>query len=61
MILARLYFVPIIKSGCSFDDYVQKLIFNNNSKISFLDTNGFIKNNFVMQSARDHFNAKVPQ
>lgn len=45
-------FVPIIKSeDVVLIDYVQKLIFNNNSKISFLDTNGFIKNNFVMQSA----------
>jgi Kef-type K+ transport system membrane component KefB len=45
-------FVPIIKSeDVVLIDYVQKLIFNNNSKINFLDTNGFIKNNFVMQSA----------
>lgn len=45
-------FVPIIKSDdVVLVDYVQKMIFNNNSKISFLDTNGFIKNNFVMQSA----------
>ena len=45
-------FVPIIKSDdVVLIDYVQKMIFNNNSKINFLDTNGFIKNNFVMQSA----------
>lgn len=45
-------FVPIIKSDdVVLIDYAQKMIFNNNSKINFLDTNGFIKNNFVMQSA----------
>lgn len=45
-------FVPIIKSDdVVLIDYAQKMIFNNNSKINFLDINGFIKNNFVMQSA----------
>jgi Kef-type K+ transport system membrane component KefB len=54
-------FVPIIKSeDVVLIDYVQKLIFNNNSKISFLDTNGFIKNNFVMQSAVTTLMQKFP-
>ncbi len=45
-------FVPILKSDDSvLIDYVQKLIYNNNSKITVLDMNGFVKNNFVIQSA----------
>jgi hypothetical protein len=54
-------FVPIIKSeDVVLIDYVQKIIFNNNSIISFLDTNGFIKNNFVMQSAIATLTQKFP-
>ena len=54
-------FVPIIKSeDVVLIDYVQKMIFNNNSIISFLDTNGFIKNNFVMQSAIATLTQKFP-
>jgi Kef-type K+ transport system membrane component KefB len=54
-------FVPIIKSeDVVLIDYVQKLIFNNDSKINFLDTNGFIKNNFVMQSAVGTLLQKFP-
>ena len=45
-------FVPILKSDdAGLIDYVQKMIFNSNSKINFLDVNGHIKNNFVIQSA----------
>ncbi|WPR73216.1 cation:proton antiporter [Flavobacterium sp. NG2] len=45
-------FVPILKSDDSvLIDYVQKLIFNNNSKVTVLDMYGFAKNNFVIQSA----------
>jgi hypothetical protein len=32
-------------------DYAQKLIYNNNSKITILDVKGHAKNNFVIQSA----------
>ncbi|MBA0882671.1 cation:proton antiporter domain-containing protein [Flavobacterium undicola] len=45
-------FVPILKSDdAALIDYVQKMIYNNNSKINVLDMNGFLKNNFVIQSA----------
>jgi Kef-type K+ transport system membrane component KefB len=45
-------FIPIFKSEDSFlIDYAQKLIYNNNSKITILDVNGHVKNNFVIQSA----------
>ena len=54
-------FVPIIKSeDVVLIDYVQKMIFNTNSKINFLDTNGYIKNNFVMQSAVTTLLQKFP-
>ena len=44
-------FVPILKSDdAGLFDYVQKMIYNNNSKITILDMNGFVKNNFVNQS-----------
>jgi len=45
-------FVPILKSDdATLIDYVQKMIHNNNSKVNFLDMNGHVKNNFVIQSA----------
>lgn len=45
-------FMPILKSDdAALIDYVQKMIYNNNSKINILDMNGFLKNNFVIQSA----------
>lgn len=45
-------FIPIFKSEDSFlIDYAQKLINNNNSKITILDINGHVKNNFVIKSA----------
>ncbi len=44
-------FVPILKSDDAvLMDYVQKMIYNNNSKIHLVDSNGFVKNNFVIQS-----------
>lgn len=44
-------FVPILKSDDAvLMDYVQKMIYNNNSKIHFVDNNDFVKNNFVIQS-----------
>ena len=45
-------FVPILKSDDAvLIDYVQKMIHNSNAKINFLDVNGYVKNNFVIQSA----------
>ena len=45
-------FIPIFRSEDSFlIDYAQKLIKNNNSKITILDINGHVQNNFVLQSA----------
>ncbi|MEZ7506428.1 cation:proton antiporter [Flavobacterium sp. Arc2] len=45
-------FIPIFKSEDSFlIDYAQKLIYNNDSKVTILDVNGHVKNNFVLQSA----------
>ncbi|GIZ09281.1 cation/H(+) antiporter [Flavobacterium sp. UMI-01] len=44
--------VPILKSDDSvLIDFVQKLIYNNNSKITLLDMKSYVKNNFVLQSA----------
>jgi hypothetical protein len=54
-------FVPILKSDDAIlIDYVQKMIFNNNSKINILDMNGILKNNFVMQSAVSVLLQKFP-
>ncbi|WP_139068351.1 cation:proton antiporter domain-containing protein [Flavobacterium glycines] len=54
-------FVPILKSDDAvLIDYVQKMIFNNNSKINILDMNGILKNNFVMQSAVSVLLQKFP-
>lgn len=44
-------FVPILKSDDAvLIDYVQKMIYNNNSKVNFVDMNNHVKNNFVIQS-----------
>jgi hypothetical protein len=45
-------FIPIFKSDDSFIDYAQKIIYNNNSKITVLDVNGHVNTNFVVQSIR---------
>jgi hypothetical protein len=39
---------------------VQKLIYNNNSKIILLDVNGHLTTNFVMNSAIDSLEQKHP-
>ena len=45
-------FVPMFSSEDAFIiDYFQKLIYNSDSKISLLDINNMVKNNFVMGSA----------
>ncbi len=54
-------FVPIIKSDDAIlIDFVQKMVFNSNSKINILDMNGILKNNFVMQSAVSVLLQKFP-
>ena len=55
-------FVPIFGYDDVFlIDYIQKLIYNNDSHISVLDTNGQIKNNFVIQNAMDSLENKYPK
>jgi Kef-type K+ transport system membrane component KefB len=45
-------FVPIYGVDDAFlIDYAQKLIFNNNSKVTILEINNQVKNNFVIESA----------
>jgi hypothetical protein len=54
-------FIPIFKSDDSFlIDYAQKLIYNNNSKITVLDVNGHVNTNFVVQSAVNSLVEKYP-
>ncbi len=53
--------VPIFSSEDSFlMDYAQKLVFNNNTRISILDINDLSKNNFVLESTFDNLEAKFP-
>jgi hypothetical protein len=55
-------FVPIFSSEDSFlMDYTQKLIVNNDSKMMILDANGYIKSNFVIQSAINSLEQKYPK
>jgi Kef-type K+ transport system membrane component KefB len=45
-------FVPIFSSDDSFlIDYAQKLIYNNDSKITVLEINNQVKNNFIIENA----------
>lgn len=54
-------FVPIYSSEDSFlIDYAQKIIFNNNATIAFLDINGHMESNFVIASAIDSLKQKFP-
>jgi Kef-type K+ transport system membrane component KefB len=54
-------FVPIYCSEDSFlIDYAQKIIFNNNATVAFLDMNGHIDSNFVIASAIDSLKQKFP-
>lgn len=54
-------FIPIFISEDAFLlDYTQKLIFNNNSKITILDVNGHINTNFVLKSAISSLEQKYP-
>ncbi|MBC7642930.1 MAG: cation:proton antiporter [Flavobacterium sp.] len=54
-------FVPILSPEDSFlMDYAQKLIFNNNSRISVLDINHISKSNFVLESTLTNLESKFP-
>lgn len=54
-------FIPIFTPEDSFlIDYVQKLIYNNDSKIMILDVNGHVNTNFVMESAINSLQQKYP-
>ena len=54
-------FIPIFSPEDSFViDYIQKLVYNNNSKIVILDVNGHLTTNFVMNSAVDSLEQKYP-
>ena len=54
-------FLPIFCQEDSFlIEYVQKLIYNNNSKIMILDVNGHIDSNFVIKSAISSLEQKYP-
>ncbi|TDE31789.1 MULTISPECIES: cation:proton antiporter [Flavobacterium] len=55
-------FIPIFSPEDSFViDYIQKLIYNNNSKIVILDVNGHVNTNFVIKSAIDSLEQKYPK
>ena len=54
-------FIPIFSTEDAFLlDYVQKLIYNNNTKIDFLDHNEHLATNFVMKTAIDSLEQKHP-
>jgi Kef-type K+ transport system membrane component KefB len=54
-------FVPIFCSEDSFlIDYAQKLIYNNDATVTFLDINGYIDSNFVIESAINSLKEKFP-
>ncbi|MFE3869764.1 cation:proton antiporter [Flavobacterium sp. ZS1P70] len=54
-------FIPIFSPEDSFlIDYVQKFIYNNDSKIMILDVNSHVNTNFVMESAINSLKQKYP-
>ncbi|WP_348823787.1 cation:proton antiporter domain-containing protein [Flavobacterium aestuarii] len=54
-------FVPIYCSEDSFlIDYAQKLIYNNNTAVTFLDMKGHMESNFVIASAVSSLKQKFP-
>jgi hypothetical protein len=54
-------FIPIFCPEDSFlIDYAQKLIYNNDSTVTFLDINGHIGSNFVIGSAVNSLKEKFP-
>ncbi|MBC7605626.1 MAG: cation:proton antiporter [Burkholderiales bacterium] len=54
-------FIPMFTPEDAFlIDYAQKLIYNNTSNISILDSNNVMENNFVMESAINSLENKYP-
>jgi Kef-type K+ transport system membrane component KefB len=54
-------FIPIFGMEDAFlIDYAQKLIFNNDSHVSILDSNHFMKNNYIIQNAFESLVNKYP-
>jgi Kef-type K+ transport system membrane component KefB len=54
-------FVPIFSLGDVFlIDYAQKLIYNNDSKVTIVDKNSQTKNNFIIENAVSALNEKYP-
>jgi len=54
-------FIPLFFSEDTFlMDYCQKLIYNNHSNISILDSNNMIKSNFVLESAMHSLEENYP-
>jgi Kef-type K+ transport system membrane component KefB len=54
-------FVPIFSLGDAFlIDYAQKLIYNNDSKVTIVDKNSQTKNNFIIENAVSALNEKYP-
>ncbi|PKB16361.1 cation:proton antiporter [Flavobacterium sp. 5] len=55
-------FVPVYCPEDSFlIDYAQKLIYNNNTSVTFLDMNGHMESNFVIASAIGSLKQKFPK
>ncbi|HSD06570.1 cation:proton antiporter [Flavobacterium sp.] len=55
-------FLPIYSPEDSFlIDYAQKLIYNNNTIVTFLDVHGHMETNFVIESAIESLNQKFPK
>jgi Kef-type K+ transport system membrane component KefB len=55
-------FLPIFNREDAFLlDYVQKLIYNNNAKITILDINNHVTTDFIMQSAINSLEQKYPK
>jgi hypothetical protein len=54
-------FIPVFGMEDAFlIDYAQKLIFNNDSHVSILDSNHFMKNNYIIQNAFESLVNKYP-
>jgi len=54
-------FVPFFGGEDAFlIDYIQKFIFNNNSKIKIIDVNHHIENNFLIKTAIENLEKKYP-
>ena len=55
-------FIPIFSAEDAFlMDYAQKLIFNNNSYVTILDVNGYVKTNFILKSTFSSLEQKHPK